>query len=207
MLQLHLSVQQFYCVATKVRLILDIWRYLIQSGWNKMADILQKIFWKSSSLKKMLISWLKFPSLSNSQWSWLVPRSHSVEVPRELKHKISSINTLIPGRSGCYSTNAIFNLFLLIHIFRSSYDNASVWMWWGLTVDKLTMVQVMALLSGSKPLPEFMLTKIYIDHHMVSWGCTDLSLYVVILYLLHTTFQHTFVFFQSAKPLVNWQHL
>ena len=61
------------------------------------------------------------------------------------------LNSLAPGRSECDSKNVIFNLVLLIGIFRSSHDNALRWMsnalWWmsqDLTDDKSRLVQVMA---------------------------------------------------------------
>ena len=53
-------------------------------------------------------------------------------------------NSLVPGRSECDSKNVIFNLVLLIGIFRSSHDNALSWMPQDLTDDKSTLVQVMA---------------------------------------------------------------
>ena len=49
-----------------------------------------------------------------------------------------------PWRSGCDSKNGIFNLVLLIGIFRSSHDNALRWMPKDLTDDTSTLVQVMA---------------------------------------------------------------
>ena len=53
-------------------------------------------------------------------------------------------NSLAPGRSECDSKNAIFNLVLLIGIFRSSHNNALWWMPQDITDDKSTLVQVMA---------------------------------------------------------------
>ena len=53
-------------------------------------------------------------------------------------------NSLAPGRSECDSKNVIFNLVLLIGIFRSSHYNALQWMPQDLTDDKSTLVQVMA---------------------------------------------------------------
>ena len=55
-----------------------------------------------------------------------------------------NINSLAPGRSECHSKNVIFNLVLLIGIFRSSHDNALSWMPQDHTDDKSTLVQVMA---------------------------------------------------------------
>ena len=54
------------------------------------------------------------------------------------------VNSLAPGRSECDSKNIIFNLVLLIGIFRSSHDNAVWWMPQDLSDDKSTLVQVMA---------------------------------------------------------------
>ena len=54
------------------------------------------------------------------------------------------VNTLAPGRPGCHFKTAIFNLVLLIGLFRSSNNNAPKWMPWELTKDKSTLVQVMA---------------------------------------------------------------
>ena len=54
------------------------------------------------------------------------------------------LNSLAPGRSECDSKNVIFNLVLVIGIFRSSHDNALRWMPQDLTDDKSTLVQLMA---------------------------------------------------------------
>ena len=55
-----------------------------------------------------------------------------------------SFNSLPPGRSWCGFENVIFNLALLIDIFKSSYDNVLRWMPQNLTDDKSTLVQVKA---------------------------------------------------------------
>ena len=54
------------------------------------------------------------------------------------------VNILVPGRSGWDFQNAIFNLVLVIGIFRSSYDDALRWMAQDLADDRSTLVQVMA---------------------------------------------------------------
>ena len=54
------------------------------------------------------------------------------------------LNSLAPRRFECDSKNVIFNLVLLIGIFRSFHDNALGWMPQDLTDDKSTLVQVMA---------------------------------------------------------------
>ena len=56
----------------------------------------------------------------------------------------SGVNSLTPGRSECDSKNGIFNLVLLIGIFRSSHDSALRWMPQDLPDDKSALVQVMA---------------------------------------------------------------
>ena len=53
-------------------------------------------------------------------------------------------NWLAPGKSQCDFKNVIFNLPLLIGIFKSFYDNVLRWMPQDLTDDKATLVQVMA---------------------------------------------------------------
>ena len=54
-----------------------------------------------------------------------------------------SINSLAPGRSYCNFENVIFNLALLIGIFKSS-DDVLKWMPQNVTDGKWTLVQVMA---------------------------------------------------------------
>ena len=61
-----------------------------------------------------------------------------------IEARTHSINSLAPGRPECNSKNVIFNLVLLIGIFRSSHDNTLRWMTQDLTDDKSTLVQVMA---------------------------------------------------------------
>ena len=58
--------------------------------------------------------------------------------------KCTFVNSLGPGRSECDSKNGIFNLVLLIGIFRSAHDNSFWWMPQIFTDDKSTLVQVMA---------------------------------------------------------------
>ena len=57
---------------------------------------------------------------------------------------VSQITSLAPGGFGCDYKNGIFNLVLLIGIFRHSHDNALRRMLWDLTDDKSTLLQVMA---------------------------------------------------------------
>ena len=54
------------------------------------------------------------------------------------------INSLALRRSECDSKNGIFNLVLLIGIFRFFHDNTTRWMPQDLSDDKSTLVQVMA---------------------------------------------------------------
>ena len=62
----------------------------------------------------------------------------------EISDHMLQINSLASGRSEFDSKNVIFNLALLIGIFRSSHDHAFWWMPQDLTDDKSTLVQVMA---------------------------------------------------------------
>ena len=74
------------------------------------------------------VAWLEQQGTSTIQWP---PQS-------------PNLNSLAPGRSECDSKNVIFNLVLLIGIFRSSHDNAVWWIPQDLTDDKSILVQVMA---------------------------------------------------------------
>ena len=70
---------------------------------------------------------------------------HITATPWSLgKQRGNYFNSLASVRSECHSRNIIFNLVLLIGIFRSSHDNALRWMPQDLTDDKSTLVQVMA---------------------------------------------------------------
>ena len=78
-----------------------------------------------------------------------------------------------------YFISMQFSFFLLIGIFRFSYDNALRWMQQELTGDKSTLVQVMAwccqCLSGSKPLPEPVLAQFSVPNGATrpQWQKTD----------------------------------
>ena len=54
------------------------------------------------------------------------------------------LNSLAPGRFQSDFENVIFNLALLIGIFKTSYDNVLRWKPQNITDDKSTLVQVMA---------------------------------------------------------------
>ena len=68
----------------------------------------------------------------------------SFKTPYSRLDTFPPFNSLAPGRSACDSQNGIFNLVLLIGIFRSSYDNGFRWIPQVLTDIKSTLVQVMA---------------------------------------------------------------
>ena len=69
----------------------------------------------------------------------------------------TTVNSLAPGRSWCDFENVIFNLALVIGIFKSSYDNVLKWMPQNLTVNIGSGNGLVP--SGNKPLPEPMLTQ------------------------------------------------
>ena len=56
----------------------------------------------------------------------------------------SDLNSLAPGISYCDFKDTIFNLALLLGIFKSAFDSVLRWMTQGLTDDKSKLVQVMA---------------------------------------------------------------
>ena len=70
--------------------------------------------------------------------------SQRLQHPSQHWQQVRRVNSLATGRSRCDSKIGIFNLLLLIGIFRSSHDNASRWMPQDLADDKSTLVQVMA---------------------------------------------------------------
>ena len=76
--------------------------------------------------RQQVIIWI-----SDDQVRWCVIRAQCV-------------NSLALGRSLCDFKNVIFNLALLIGIFKSSYDNVLRWKPQDLTDDKSALVQVMA---------------------------------------------------------------
>ena len=67
----------------------------------------------------------------------------SVEVIAQQDAESDLFNSLTPGSPGCHCKTAIFNLVLLIGVFRSSDDNGLKWMSSDLTDDKSALVQVM----------------------------------------------------------------
>ena len=99
--------------------------------------------------KKLFVKWV-LQSTWEVSLSWYTAASRLCESTLTLKWKscytdnLIIINSLALGRSGFNFKSAIFNLALLIGIFRSSYDNALSWMTWDLSEDKSTLVQVMA---------------------------------------------------------------
>ena len=71
------------------------------------------------------------------------PRYNGIRLYIEWHFTSLKFNSLAPGRCGCDSKNGIFNLVLLIGIFRS-YDTVLRWMPQDFSDDKSTLVQVMA---------------------------------------------------------------
>ena len=117
----------------------------------------KKFFW--FTITSQLISFLmkdkNLPTVSYSQYHgcWWPGdmrsqniSSHSIDLVCWSYSGFSTkrFNSLAPGRSEYDSKYVIFNLVLLIGIFRSSHDNALRWMPQDLTDDKSTLVQVMA---------------------------------------------------------------
>ena len=70
-------------------------------------------------------------------------KSFNVLFSFRLYHKFALINSLAPGRFECDSINVIFNIDLLIGVFRSSHNNVLRWMPQDLTDDKSRFVQLM----------------------------------------------------------------
>ena len=78
-----------------------------------------------------------------------------------------AINSLAPGKSECDSKNGIFNLILLIDVYRSSHDNVLQLMPQDLTDDNSTLVQVMAWCRQAT------------SHYLSQWWLSLLSPYGV----------------------------
>ena len=102
-----------------------------------MVAILEMTFSNAYSWLKIIVFWLKF--------YWML-----FCIVQSIMSLYWFVNSLAPGRSECDSKNGIFNLDLLIGIFRSSHDNALRWMPPDLTYDKSTLVQVMAWCRQAK---------------------------------------------------------
>ena len=86
------------------------------------------------------------------------------------------INSLAPGRSWYDFKNVIFNLALLIGIFKSSDDNVLRWMPQDLTDDKSTLVHVMAWCFSTRASVATVLTM----HPCVSW-CLRFNYITIIM--------------------------
>ena len=95
-----------------------------------MSQSVGSCHWGILGFVKMTLSTAKFGSFTKST-------THSAT------YSLTLFNSLALGRSSCDFKNVIFNLALLIGIFKS-YDNIFRWMPQGLTDDKSTLVQVMA---------------------------------------------------------------
>ena len=112
--------------------------------WNKIENCIFKI--ASRYFKEQFVNVINVVSL------WEAYTVSSVKFHKVLCSFMQVLfyseyfisNSLAPGKSECDSKNVIFNLVLLIGIFRSSHDNALWWMPQYLTDDKSTLVQVMA---------------------------------------------------------------
>ena len=119
---------------------------------NQYCLIIIEVLWQSPedsfTEKKLIHQLLESALKSLIQNIFRSPRSQWVNSHRKFKACAclwqSTTLTPAPGRSECNSKNVIFNLLLLICIFRSSHDNAVWWMPQDLTDDKSTLVQVMA---------------------------------------------------------------
>ena len=76
---------------------------------------------------------------------WQVSDYMADYIPYSISYgNLTVVNSLAPGRSECDSKNVIFNLVLLIGIFRSSHDNALRWMPQDLADDQSTLVRVIS---------------------------------------------------------------
>ena len=111
---------------------------LLPAGMKPLTEpILTYYKWDS-----VVFSWdqfhkcLKYQSL---KYLWKFYSQNYATSPRD-----QWVNSLALERSERDSKNVIFNLVLLIDIFRSSHDIALEWMPQDLTDDKSTLVQVMA---------------------------------------------------------------
>ena len=115
--------------------------------------------------RNKVITCLQFEDVS----LWVVVRGLKLR-KREIESvaMVSHINSLTPGRSWFNFKSAIFYLVLLIGIFRSSYDDALMGFIWRRVNNDSDNGLVP---SGNKPLPEPMLTKIYVAiwrHRLIS---------------------------------------
>ena len=109
-------------------------------------------------------------------------------------HNQRYLNSLAPGRSVCDSKNAIFNLVLLIGIFRSPHDNALRWMPQDFTDEKSTLVQVIGLVpSGNKPLPVDSVPFLVPCRLMASLGHIELILFTKLILWLFGNFPKYFL--------------
>ena len=141
------------------------------------------------------------------QWPAFTLHGHLLSVTVTITHgngisitdmsQNGAVNSLVPGRSKYDSKNVIFNLVLLIGIFRSSHDNALRWMPWNLTNDKSRLIQVMAWCrqATSHYLSQCWLSSLspygvtrpqWVNVYYVLWYCAENNLAIIYrLYQIH----------------------
>ena len=102
-----------------------------------MVTLLNNIYCQTSNIRRITVG-------KQFWWKSLPCDTAIVDNNHLNKFRTFIINSLAPGVSECDSKYVIFNLVLLIGIFRSSHDNALRWMPQDITDDKSTLVQVMA---------------------------------------------------------------
>ena len=101
----------------------------------KGANGISVFYWRRSTISR---------HINTHSYLLLCPQKTTGFNNLYVAHPQWQFNSLGPGRSECASKNLIFNLVLLLSIFRSSHDNALRWMPQDLTDDQSTSVQVMA---------------------------------------------------------------
>ena len=141
------------------------------------------------SSKKMLLQ--LFSAMLQSSWS-----------------RQQWVNSLAPGRSQCDFENVIFNLALLIGVFKSSYDNVLRSMPQNLTDDKSTLVQVMAwCLTGAVRQQAITLTSVDQDlqRHMASLGPYELKINTTFFNQTNSTHKRTLIW--SPQKLSDRRYL
>ena len=90
-----------------------------------------------------IYTWVSF-SFAFARHSWGRTSGRNLWVVSCMLDYVIFFNSLAQGRFWCDFKNSIFNLVLLIGVWRSLYDNALGWIPQNITDDKSTLVQVMA---------------------------------------------------------------
>ena len=108
--------------------------FLNEKWWN----------WNKNSLKNVPYGKIDNKSVLVEVMAWCLIGNKSLSELMLTKMESSGHNELTHWPLGELNANGIFNLVLLIVIFRSSHDNALRWIPQDLTDDKSTLVQVMA---------------------------------------------------------------